>query len=92
MIDAPERIWTGGANNGAVGECWYDATDDGSLLCGVEYVRADIAAAEIARLKGHLEQAAHRLDWCAMVMPTKNYRNTVRGWRDEADAASETLP
>jgi len=42
MIDAPERIWTGGTNNGAVGECWYDATDDSSLLCGAEYVRADI--------------------------------------------------
>ena len=53
----------------------------------------DVAhAAEIARLKGYLEQAAHRLDWCAMVMPTKNYRNTVRGWRDEAHAALETLP
>jgi len=46
-----------------------------------------MTAAEIARLKGHLEQAAHRLDWCAMLMPTKNYRNTVRGWRDEAHAA-----
>ena len=49
-------------------------------------------AAENKRLKGHLEQAAHRLDWCAMVMPTKNYRNTVDGWRDEADAASERKP
>ena len=63
-----------------------------TLTKNTEILRAEVAAAEIARLKGHLEQAAHRLDWCAMVMPTKNYRNTVRGWRDEADAALAAWP
>ena len=62
MTDKPERIWTGGTNNGAVGECWYDATDDSSLLCGVEYAHTDIhdaAAAERDAMRAALQQVLH---------------------------------
>ena len=75
-LDAPERIWTGCTNNGAVGECWYDATDDSSLLCGVEYVHTDIHDAMVAErdaMRAALQQVLHHC------------RNTGRG-SDMVDA------
>ena len=85
---------SGGYDIATLWHGYLAADSDAALIAAAPDLHriATEQAVEIERLKAYLEQAAHRLDWCAMVMPNKNYRNTVRGWRDEADAASETLP
>ena len=66
MSDAPERIWAERSDMGR--QQWRSHNDYG----GTEYTRADIAEAEVAKLRRHLQAIQnapkfHRGDWYEMV-------------------------
>jgi hypothetical protein len=89
MSEAPKNVFvkmTEGYESNWWGVVTHPYDED-----GVEYVRADLVEAKLAKAMEALNTAANWIDYCAGMMPDPLAKATIRSWADQARTIAAEL-